>query len=148
MAFELEATLRARNKTGEAQALRAISNMANIISVRQKEPLGLGHAVLCARHVVGDEPFAVMLGDDLIDAEEPGILQLANAYKKHGLGVVALMEVPPSETHMYGIAAGEMLDGQTVSHHPDRGEAQAGHRAVQPRRHRPLRAAAHHLRDP
>ncbi|MBN1205845.1 MAG: UTP--glucose-1-phosphate uridylyltransferase GalU [Myxococcaceae bacterium] len=109
LAVELEAVLKARGKEEEFRKLRAISDMANIASLRQKEPLGLGHAVLCARGLVGNEPFGVILGDDIIDAEEPGIRQLARVFRKHDQGVVALMEVPPSETHLYGIAAGTDL---------------------------------------
>src|SRR5580704_13539780 len=72
-AFELETTLRERGKRDLADAMARISTMARLISVRQKQPLGLGHAVLCAREVVGDEPFAVLLGDDLIDDDgDPG----------------------------------------------------------------------------
>jgi UTP--glucose-1-phosphate uridylyltransferase len=114
LAFELETTLKARGKEDEWKRLRAIANLARIVSVRQKEPLGLGHAVLCARPVIGDEPFAVCLGDDLIEASQPGIGQLAAQYAKHGLGVVALMEVPPDQTHQYGIAAGEPIDDRTL----------------------------------
>jgi UTP--glucose-1-phosphate uridylyltransferase len=106
LAVELEAVLKARGKDEEFRKLRAISDMANIVSVRQKEPLGLGHAVLCARDVVGNEPFGVILGDDIIDSEDPGIRQLARVYRQHNLAVVALMEVPEDETHMYGVAAG------------------------------------------
>ncbi|XXF79488.1 UTP--glucose-1-phosphate uridylyltransferase GalU [Myxococcaceae bacterium GXIMD 01537] len=110
LAVELEAVLKARGKEEEFRKLRAISEMANIASVRQKEPLGLGHAVLCAKGLVGNEPFGVILGDDIIDAEEPGIRQLARVFRAHNnTGVVALMEVPDSETHMYGIAAGTDL---------------------------------------
>lgn len=114
LAVELEAVLRARGKKEELRRLRAISEMAEVVSVRQKEPLGLGHAVLCAKHVVGEEPFAVILGDDIIDADEPGIRQLARCHERHGKAVVALMEVPPEETHLYGIAAGEMIDARTM----------------------------------
>ncbi|MBX7098825.1 MAG: UTP--glucose-1-phosphate uridylyltransferase GalU [Myxococcaceae bacterium] len=114
VSYELEHTLSERGKTKDVEALKKISSMANLMSVRQKHPLGLGHAVLCAKHLVGNEPFGVMLGDDMIDAEDPGILQLWRAYQKHGKGVIALMEVPPSETHLYGIAAGEMLDERTM----------------------------------
>ena len=115
IAFELETTLAARGKTKEVEALRAIANMVNLHSVRQKEPLGLGHAVLVTKSAVGNEPFGVILGDDIIDSETPAILQLARAYQKHGgKAVVALMEVPESETHLYGIAAGEWLDERTM----------------------------------
>ncbi len=115
VAFELETTLAARGKTELLQLLHRISVMTRIVSLRQKQPLGLGHAVLCAASVVGPNPFGVILGDDLIDAEVPAIQQLIRAYEKHGKGVVALMEVPASETHLYGIAAGRPLDGRTVA---------------------------------
>lgn len=111
---ELEAVLASRNKTRELEALRSISGLARITSVRQHEALGLGHAVLQAAPVVGDEPFAVILGDDLIHAEVPGVKQLVDVYERTGKGVIALMEVPASETHLYGIAAGPMLDARTM----------------------------------
>jgi len=108
-AYELEHTLRERGKTELADAMAAISSMVRLISVRQKQPLGLGHAVLCAREVVGDEPFAVLLGDDLIDNDEdPGIAQLIRVHEQTGAGVVAIMEVPEGQEHMYGIVAGEV----------------------------------------
>jgi UTP--glucose-1-phosphate uridylyltransferase len=118
LSIELEMMLKARGKEEEYRKLRAVSELATIVSVRQKEPLGLGHAVLCAKSLVGNEPFGVILGDDLIDAEVPGILQLALAYQKYGKAVVALMEVPPEETHLYGIAAGKPLgeDAIEISH--------------------------------
>jgi UTP--glucose-1-phosphate uridylyltransferase len=107
-AYELEHTLRARGKVGDADALAAIARMARIISVRQQQPLGLGHAVLCARPVVGEHPFAVLLGDDLIDDDErPGIGQLCEAYAATGAGAIAVMEVAAGQEHMYGIVAGE-----------------------------------------
>src|SRR5882724_2576969 len=90
--FELETTLGERKKTAEVELLRGISKMVNLASVRQKHPLGLGHAVLCGKSLVGNEPFGVMLGDDMIDSEVPGILQLWRAYQKHQKGVIALME--------------------------------------------------------
>ncbi|CAM3559367.1 UTP--glucose-1-phosphate uridylyltransferase GalU [Corallococcus sp. ZKHCc1 1396] len=112
--FELETTMRARGKTAEADKLRAIANLVRIVSVRQKEPLGLGHAVLCAKSVIGNEPFGVLLGDDMIDSEDPGIGQLARVYQQHQKAVIALMEVPDSETHMYGIAAGKDLGNGVI----------------------------------
>ena len=115
IAFELETTLKARGKEQEVRNLRAISEMAQLFSVRQKEPLGLGHAVLCGKSAVGNEPFGVILGDDLIDSQTPAILQLARAFQKHGgKAVIALMEVPPEEAHLYGIAAGEPIDDRTL----------------------------------
>jgi UTP--glucose-1-phosphate uridylyltransferase len=107
-AFELERTLRDRGKTELADEVTRVSTMVRLISVRQKQPLGLGHAVLCAREAIGDEPFAVLLGDDLIDNDaDPGIGQLARVYAETGLGAVSVMEVPPGHEHMYGIVAGE-----------------------------------------
>jgi len=112
VSYELEDVLTRRGKQDETARMRAIARMANIVSIRQKEPMGLGHAVLAARPAVGDEPFGVMLGDDLIDSEEPGIGQLARLARETGKAVVALVEVPDSETHRYGIAAGRRIDGQ------------------------------------
>ncbi len=115
VAVELEQVLTERKKTKELEMIRRITNMVNVLSIRQKFPLGLGHAVLCAKSAVGNQPFGVMLGDDMVDAEVPCILQLWQAYQKHGKGVIALMEVPANETSMYGIAAGTAIDERTVN---------------------------------
>ncbi len=109
ISFELERVLAERGKGGEQRALREIASMVSLVTIRQKEPLGLGHAVLMARSAIGDEPFAVALGDDLIRAEEPGLKQLIDCYHRHRKGVVALMRVPESQTHLYGIAEGDAL---------------------------------------
>ncbi len=114
IAFELETTLEKRGKTELVEMLHMISEMTRVVSLRQKLPLGLGHAVLCAASVVGDQPFGVILGDDLIDAQVPAIAQLIRVYNEHQKGVVALMEVRPDEAHLYGIAAGEPLDARTL----------------------------------
>ncbi|HSN16086.1 MAG TPA: UTP--glucose-1-phosphate uridylyltransferase GalU [Anaeromyxobacteraceae bacterium] len=114
IAGELEAHLARTGKEDLRRQMRSIAQMASVITVRQQEPLGLGHAVLCARDVVGDEPFVVMLGDDIIDAPVPGAKQLADCWDRHGLGTIALMEVPRAETHLYGIAAGRAVDDRTV----------------------------------
>ncbi len=114
IAAELEAHLERTGKHELRKQMRAIAQMANVVTVRQQEPLGLGHAVLCAKDVVGDEPFVVMLGDDVIDAKVPGTKQLADCYERHGLGTIALMDVPREETHLYGIAAGQPLDDRTI----------------------------------
>jgi UTP--glucose-1-phosphate uridylyltransferase len=114
IAGELEANLERTGKTELRKQIRDIARMANIITVRQQEPLGLGHAVLCARDVVGDEPFVVMLGDDIIDAAVPGAKQLTDCYARHELATIALMEVPPAETSLYGIAAGRPIDARTL----------------------------------
>lgn len=106
-AFELERTLRDRGKVEEANAVTAVSTMVRLISVRQKQPSGLGHAVLCAREAIGAESFAVLLGDDLIDNDtDPGIGQLIRVHEQTGAGAVAIVEVPPGKEHMYGIVAG------------------------------------------
>jgi UTP--glucose-1-phosphate uridylyltransferase len=107
-AYELEHTLRSRGNTELADEMARISTMVRLISVRQKQPLGLGHAVLCARGAIGDEPFAVLLGDDLIDdTGVPGIAQLARVYEQTGAAAIAVMEVPAGQEHKYGIVAGE-----------------------------------------
>jgi UTP--glucose-1-phosphate uridylyltransferase len=104
---ELEALLARRRKTDDLAAVRRLTELARFISVRQGEARGLGHAVLCARAAVGDEPFAVLLGDDLLDAEVPGIRQLIDVYARTGTGVVGLKEVPAGQEHLYGIIDGE-----------------------------------------
>ena len=106
-AYELEDTLRRRGKTELADAMARIAGMVRLVSVRQKQPLGLGHAVLVARDAVGDEPFAVLLGDDLYDARVPAIGQLISVFERSGLGAVAVIEVPPGQEHLYGVVAGE-----------------------------------------
>ncbi len=107
-AYELEHTLRARGKTGEADALAAIAGLVRLHAIRQLRPAGLGHAVLCARPAIGDEPFAVLLGDDLIDDDgRPGIGQLIDVHAATGAAAIAVMEVPPGQEHLYGIVAGD-----------------------------------------
>src|SRR5262245_1208796 len=108
-AAELESVLEKRGKTADLALVRKPTEMARYLSVRQGEPRGLGHAVLCAREAVGDEPFAVILGDDLLDAEVPGVRQLINVYEKTGTGVIALKEVPAGQEHMYGVVDGERV---------------------------------------
>ena len=106
---ELEQVLTERGNLEMAQTLRKIAEMTEVVSVRQKKPLGLGHAVLCARDLVGDEPFAVMLADDLIDAEVPGIRQLLEIFEETNESVIALMEVPQAEVHQYGVIKGREI---------------------------------------
>ena len=113
-AYELEDQLRRKGKKELFEQMRRISDSVRLVSVRQKEPLGLGHAVLAARHAVGAEWFGVLLGDDLVDAEEPAIGQLARIAQKTGKAVVGLMPVPESQVHLYGIAAGRALDGGNI----------------------------------
>jgi UTP--glucose-1-phosphate uridylyltransferase len=104
---ELESLLERRGKTEDLARVQRPTQMARFSSVRQGEARGLGHAVLCARDVVGDEPFAVILGDDILDAKVPGVGQLIEQYNRFGTGVIALKEVPAGQEHMYGIADGE-----------------------------------------
>lgn len=108
IAYELEDTLERRGKAELAKAMRQISERVRLVSVRQKQPLGLGHAVLCAREVIGDEPFAVLLGDDLYDAPRPAIAQLMEVWQATSQGAVAVMEVSPGQEHLYGIVAGQL----------------------------------------
>ncbi len=105
--YELESILEGRGKTRELEAIRRISGMIRTVAVRQKKPLGLGHAILCARDVVGDEPFVVLLPDDIIAAEVPVARQMLDVYEKYGEGVVAVMEVSDEEVSRYGIVDGE-----------------------------------------
>lgn len=105
--YELEDTLDKKSKSDLAELSRSIGQMCNLVSIRQKSPMGLGHAVLCAAPVIGDEPFAVLLGDDLIDSEVACTRQLADIYERHGGSVVGVMEVPASEVSKYGIVSGQ-----------------------------------------
>ncbi|MEP6607106.1 MAG: UTP--glucose-1-phosphate uridylyltransferase GalU [Burkholderiaceae bacterium] len=117
---ELEAELAAKGKTELLEIVRNISPEAEtFVYIRQSEPLGLGHAVLCAEAVVGDEPFAVILADDLIDAEQSVVQQLVNARAARGGGnVLAVEDVPLAETQKYGIVNSVPVDSRTsrVSH--------------------------------
>ena len=112
---ELEAELAAKGKDDLLQIVRNISPEADsFVYIRQPEPLGLGHAVLCAEPVVGDEPFAVILADDLIDAAQPVIGQLADARAALGGGsVLAVEDVPRADTGRYGIVSSTPLEGRT-----------------------------------
>jgi UTP--glucose-1-phosphate uridylyltransferase len=113
--YELEDTLSRKNKSDLFQQVRRISDLVRVVSIRQKEPLGLGHAVLAARPAVGEEWFGVLLGDDLIDSDEPGIGQLARVAQQTGKAAVALMPVPDDQTHMYGVGAGKaQADGNIL----------------------------------
>lgn len=103
---ELEATLKAKGKTGLLDQLLAdLPREGEISYVRQMEPKGLGHAVWCARDIIGDEPFAVLLPDVIVDAEPSCLAQAVGAYERTGGNVVVVEEVPPAEAHKYGIVA-------------------------------------------
>jgi UTP--glucose-1-phosphate uridylyltransferase len=113
--FELEHLLESRNKKELLADVRAISDMMDVSYVRQKEALGLGHAVLRAKELVGPEPFAVVLSDDVIDSATPCIRQLLDIYEYFGASVVALMEVPNEALSAYGV-----VDAEPVEHNGSR----------------------------
>src|ERR1035437_9385627 len=104
--YELEATLEKKGKKELLEVSRRISSMARISYVRQKEPLGLGHAVLCAKDLVGDEPFAVILPDDVIDAEVPCLKQMMDVFAERGGSVLATQTIEGPGISAYGVLAG------------------------------------------
>jgi len=101
--LELEIALERKGKDGQLKEIQRISELASFCYVRQKEPLGLGHAILVARALVGNEPFAVLLGDDIIDAEVPCLRQMISAYDKYRSSIIAVQQVPREDTSSYGI---------------------------------------------
>jgi UTP--glucose-1-phosphate uridylyltransferase len=111
VSYELEQLLEARGKTDLLEQVRAISNMINVSYVRQGEALGLGHAVLVAKDLVGDEPFAVMLGDDIVDAEVPCMKQMVEVFERVQAPVIALQQVPRDEISAYGVIQGTLEPG-------------------------------------
>ncbi|MGA2039814.1 MAG: UTP--glucose-1-phosphate uridylyltransferase GalU [Bryobacteraceae bacterium] len=111
VSFELEYLLENRNKKELLAIVRGISDMINVSYIRQKEALGLGHAVLRAQELVGEEPFAVVLADDLIEAETPCLRQLLDVYNFFNAPVLAVMEVPRDKISAYGV-----IDAEPVSH--------------------------------
>ncbi len=115
ISFELESVLKSQGKESLLREVRRIAMMADTIYVRQKEPLGLGHAILCAREAVGDEPFAVLLGDDVIhDPEKPTLARMLEIYQEYQRPVIALREVPREQVTRYGIAGGKLLGNGVV----------------------------------
>jgi UTP--glucose-1-phosphate uridylyltransferase len=111
VSFELEQLLESRGKKDMLQAVRSISDMIDVSYIRQKEALGLGHAVLRAKELVGGEPFCVVLSDDVIDSEIPCMRQLLDVYDYFGASVLALMEVPVENISAYGV-----VDAEPVAH--------------------------------
>ena len=112
-AFELEYYLNDRGKTEELAQIKTISELASVSYVRQKEPLGLGHAILCARSLVGDEPFAVFLGDDIIGAApSPCMRQLLDVAERYQGPVIAVQRVPRERIHQYGVIAARPVEGR------------------------------------
>lgn len=111
VAYELEAELEARGKTEMLELVRSIvPRDISYVYIRQGEALGLGHAVLCARQLIGDDPFAVVLADDLIDAQKPALKQMTELYEHYENSVLGVMPVAPSETDQYGIVDVMSLD--------------------------------------
>jgi UTP--glucose-1-phosphate uridylyltransferase len=108
--FELDTILKEKNKDELREELVRTSNLIEIVSVRQKKPLGLGHAIWMARNVIGDEPFLVLLGDDLVRSEKPCCRQMLDLYEQVGESIVAIQRVPMEQTCQYGIVEGEALD--------------------------------------
>jgi len=111
-AYELEEALRAKGDEERLASVRQSSELATIHYVRQGDPKGLGHAVYCARQHVGDEPFAVLLGDDMIDARDALLTRMIEVRRRYGGSVVALMEVEPDQVSAYGCAAIEPTDSE------------------------------------
>ena len=114
-AYELEDMLRKRGKEDIAKEVEASANLANIYFIRQKQAKGLGHAVLCAKEFVGNEPFAVLYGDDVIIGEDPAIGQLCRAYETYGKGVVGIKEVAPEMISRYSSLKVENLENNLYS---------------------------------
>lgn len=104
VSYELEDHLRRRGQDSLLEVAQSVSNKAQIVSIRQKNPLGLGHAVLCAKSAIGEEPFAVILSDDVIRSEKPVIGQLAKVYERHGGAILAVMGVDAENISKYGVA--------------------------------------------
>lgn len=107
--FELDYTLEKKGKTELREEVTHLSNLIEIVSVRQKKPLGLGHAILSAKNVVGNEPFIVLLGDDLVLADKPCSRQMIDLYNEVQESIVAIQEVPLAQTHHYGIVEGKSV---------------------------------------
>ena len=103
ISYELENVLKEKGNKKVLAEIQKISNMVGIFYVRQKEALGLGHAILCAKNLVRDEPFAVLLGDDIIDAEVPALKQMLEVYNTYSASVIAVQEVDRSQVSSYGI---------------------------------------------
>lgn len=102
-AFELEWVLKNKNDSNALEEIERISNLADIHYIRQKEPLGLGHAILCAKKHIGDEAFAVLLGDDIVFSDVPCTKQLIDQYEKQKASIIAVEHVPPDRIESYGV---------------------------------------------
>ncbi len=133
--IELENYLRNKGEKNLLQMVQEITDRVKLVFVRQKEPLGLGHAILCAHKEVGKEPFAVLLGDDLIDAPIPCIRQMIDRYKRWGGALIAIQKVPRSETHLYGIIEGKKIEDrihkiENMIEKPEKGKAPSSYAII------------------
>lgn len=107
---ELEQELKIHNKNNQLKLVNDISNMANIYYIRQKQPLGLGHAITCAKTFVGNEPFAVMLGDDIVDSKVPCLKQLMDCYDEYKTSIIGVQKFPQNDISKYGIINGKYIE--------------------------------------
>ncbi|WP_313163438.1 UTP--glucose-1-phosphate uridylyltransferase GalU [Sedimentibacter sp.] len=114
-AVELENNLQQTNKEELLEEVRKISQMINIHTVRQKNPLGLGHAVYCAKSFVGDEPFAVLLGDDIVDSQKPCLKQMIEAYDEYNSTILGVQSVAREDVSKYGIVSGQKINDKVYS---------------------------------
>lgn len=112
--LELQQKLEAEGKFDLANRLNEQADLVKIVSTRQQSPRGLGHAVLCAKDIIGDEPFAVLLGDDLVDHEVPCTKQMMDVFKTYGKSVVALMEVSDEDVPKFGICGGKEIGDRVI----------------------------------
>lgn len=110
LAFELEEDLKAKGKHKLLSEVQRIADLVTFCYIRQKKALGLGHAVLTAKRVVGDEAFAVLLGDDIIDSEDPVLSQMMRVYKRYPSTILAIQKVPKTHTQHYGIIDGKRIE--------------------------------------
>lgn len=110
VAFELEEELKAKGKHKQLTEVQRIADLVTFCYIRQKKALGLGHAVLAAKRVVGSEPFAVLLGDDIIDSSVPALRQMMDVFRRYPSTILATQRVPRSQTHQYGIIAGKRIE--------------------------------------
>ncbi|MCM3279692.1 UTP--glucose-1-phosphate uridylyltransferase GalU [Exiguobacterium sp. N5] len=113
-ALELEQNLESKGKTRLLESVRHSSNLANIHYIRQQEPKGLGHAIWCARKFIGDEPFAVLLGDDIIESDVPATKQLIDQYEAHDRSIIGVQRVPYEMTNRYGIIDPLAVEGKLI----------------------------------
>ena len=108
--FELEEELKKKNQEELLQQIREIANLADIHYIRQKEPRGLGHAIYCAKAFIGNEPFAVLLGDDIVDSKVPCLKQLINIYDEYKTSILGVQSVDVNDVSKYGIVSGNQVD--------------------------------------